>query len=294
MFKNMRLRTRFTVIMLIVYLVSLPVIALGSYFVLKNNAVKEILEEANLMLAAMEGVRGYTGQVLRPALQKLLPGKFVIEGMSATKVAYGVQLRMRKKLPRYSFKEATENPLNLVNKADGFEMKKLNQFRQGTLKTEWRGFKETPDGKYYVIMRPVSVKAACLKCHGNPNTAPPEVVKRYGTKHGYGWKVGEIVTVNSVYVPAEVPIQNAKKALITFTAIYSGIFLFVLFIIDRLIIGNIIRPIENFVSTAEEISRGKMDRDFEVTTNDEMKSLADAFSRMKVSLAKAMDILKER
>ncbi|RME63582.1 MAG: DUF3365 domain-containing protein, partial [Nitrospirae bacterium] len=216
MFKGMRLRKRFTVIMLIVYFISLPVIVGVSYLVLKENAKRQILEEANLMLAAMEAARGYTADVLRPTLTKLLPDKFVIEGMSATRVAYGVQSRIRKKLPRYMFKEATENPLNLKNQADEFELEKINEFRKGVLKVEWRGFKKAPDGEYYVIMRPVKVKPGCLRCHGEPDMAPPEVRERYGTTHGYGWKVGEIVTVNSVYVPTEEAKRAAIRALITF------------------------------------------------------------------------------
>jgi len=293
MFKRMRLRKRFTVIMLIVYVVSLPVIVGVSYLVLRENAKRQILEEANLMLAAMEAARGYTAEVLRPTLTKLLPGKFVIEGMSATRVAYGIQERIRKRLPRYKFKEATENPLNLTNQADEFELQKIKQFRKGILKKEWRGYKKAADGEYYVIMRPVRVKAGCLRCHGDPDMAPPEVRERYGTSHGYGWKVNEIVTVNSVYVPTEEAKRAAVRALITFAGVYSGMFLIIMIIIDRIIISSIIRPIEEFVDTANAISKGHFDREFHVDTQDEIKLLADAFTRMKISLQKAMDILKK-
>ncbi len=53
------------------------------------------------------------------------------------------------------------------------------------------------------------------------------------------------------------------------------------------------KPIEGIVSVADEISRGKMDRDFEVDSKDEIQSLAKSFSRMKITLLKAMDILKK-
>lgn len=293
MFKNMTLRKRFTTIMLIIYLISLPFIVGVSYLVLRENAKKQILEESNLMLAAMEAARAYTAEVLRPTLQKALPDKFIIEGMSATKVAYGIQERIRKKLPRYSFKEATENPLNPVNKADAFELQKINEFRKGIFKEEWRGYKKSADGEYYVIMRPVKVKFDCLRCHGDPAVAPPEQIERYGTTQGYNWKLDDIVTVNTVYVPTEEAKKSAIRALITFAGIYSGMFLIIIIVIDRIIISNIIKPIEHFVQTATEVSRGNLDKQFEVKTNDEMKLLADAFERMKVSLKKAIEILKK-
>ena len=110
MLKNMKLRKRFTVIMVVVYVISLPVMITGSYYILKQNAVREILEESNLLLAAMEAARKYTGEVLRPTVTKELPNRFIVEAMSATFVAKGIEKRIREKLPRYSFKEATLEP----------------------------------------------------------------------------------------------------------------------------------------------------------------------------------------
>jgi len=294
MLKNLKLRVKFTVITLIVYVLSLPVMITVGYYVLKQNAVREILEESNLMLSAIESVRNYTVEVLRPTVTKELPNKFVIEAMSATFVAKGVEKRIRERLPNYSFKEATLNPLNLEYKADDFEKHKIEDFRTGKLTKEWRGYKKTGAGNFYVIMRPVEIKRGCIRCHGDPAMAPPEVRERYGTTHGYGWKPGEIQTVNAVYVPADVPIQNAKKALVTFSIIYSLFFFIVTITIDRLIKASIIKPIEQFVDVADDISRGKFDREFTVKTNDEIKTLANAFTRMKLSLEKAMDIMRRK
>lgn len=294
MLRNLKLRTRFTIIMVIVYLCSLPITIAGSYYILKQNAIRETLEESNLMLAAMEGARKYTSDVLRPAVTKELPNRFIIEAMSATFVAKGIEKRIREKLPSYSFKEATLNPLNLENKADDFEKGKIEDFRAGKLTKEWRGYKQTETGSFYVIMRPVEVKPDCLRCHGDPAIAPPEVRERYGTTHGYGWKAGEIQTVNTIYVPADVPIQNARKALALFSVIYSLFFFAVIIVIDRLIKASIIKPIEQFVDAADEISRGRFEREFAVKTNDEIKTLAEAFTRMKLSLAKAMDIMRRK
>ncbi|MBI3378102.1 MAG: DUF3365 domain-containing protein [Nitrospirae bacterium] len=294
MLKNLKLRARFTVIMLIVYVLSLPVIILGSYYILKQNAVREILEESNIMLAAMEGARKYTGEVLRPVVTKELPTKFVVEAMSATFVAKGIEKRIREKLPNYSFKEATLNPLNLVYKADDFEREKIEGFRAGKLTKEWRGYKQIGASSFYVVMRPVEVKPDCLRCHGDPAFAPPEVQEKYGTTNGYGWKVGEIQTVAAVYVPADVPIQNARKALVLFSIIYSVFFFVVIIVIDRLIIASIIKPIEHFADVADKVSRGWFDKEFIVNTNDEIRTIADAFTRMKVSLAKAMAIMRKK
>ena len=130
-------------------------------------------------------------------------------------------------------------------------------------------------------------------CHGDPETAPEHYVTQYGKEKGFGWKEGEIVAIRAVYVPVDVPMSILWKNLIFFTIFYSGVFLIALIVLDRIIISNIIKPIEHFVETATEVSKGNLDKQFEVKTNDEMKLLADAFERMKVSLKKAIEILKK-
>ena len=285
MLKNMKLRKRFTVIMVVVYVISLPVMITGSYYILKQNAVREILEESNLLLAAMEGGK-YTGEVVTYGYKEL-PNRFVSK-LSATFVA-----RHRERIGKsfgYSFRRRPWNPLNLEYKA----VHENEDRRVPDGQTDQSGGAIWDTGSFYVVMRPVEIKPDCLRCHGDPSVAPPEVREKYGTTNGYGWKVDEIQTVNSVYVPADVPIQNARKALALFSLIYSGFFFVVIIVIDRLIIASIIKPIEQFVEAANEISRGRFEREFSVKTNDEIKTLADAFTRMKLSLAKAMDIITKK
>ncbi|HHN66262.1 MAG TPA: DUF3365 domain-containing protein [Nitrospirae bacterium] len=294
MFRNMRLRTRFTLIMLIVYLFSLPVIVLGSYYILKNNAFREISQEAKLMLAAWEGAGAYTSNVLRPLLEKKCGDISTPEMVKGLFIAREVEASIKKVAGNYSYKVAAINPFNKNHIPDSFEESKLKEFRQGKLKGQWKGFKKTKEGEFYVVMKPLKVSFDCLRCHGDPMFAPKEIRKRYGTKGGFNWQEGEIAAIRMVYVPTAIPIANAKKTLVFFSLIYSGFFFLVIMIINILINRSIIKPIESFVTTAEDISRGKMDRDFDIKTNDEMRALADAFTRMKLSLAKAMDILRER
>jgi nitrogen fixation/metabolism regulation signal transduction histidine kinase len=56
---------------------------------------------------------------------------------------------------------------------------------------------------------------------------------------------------------------------------------------------SIVKPISNLAETANNISKGHMDMEFKVDSNDELKVLSDAFERMKTSLNKAMQMLKK-
>jgi hypothetical protein len=52
------------------------------------------------------------------------------------------------------------------------------------------------------VAKPHVVEKSCLRCHGSPEWAPEEVVATYGTKNGFGWKVGDINSILMVTVPA--------------------------------------------------------------------------------------------
>lgn len=146
---------------------------------------------------------------------------------------------------------------------------------------------------FYATAVPIEARKSCIWCHDTPEVAHPDMVEEYGTTSGYGYEIGDIVGGRFVYVPLSTAKEMMMKKLAGFAGGISVLFLLAMFIIDRIVIGTVVKPIENIVEVAEDISRGKMDRNFEVNTNDEIKLLADAFNRMKVSLAKAMDILRK-
>ena len=293
MFKNMSIRKRIVVILAIVYVVSFAVAVGVGYWVLRQDTIRESEEKATILLASMKASRGYLKEVLRPRLQQLLPGQFVLEGMSGTFLSTGIAAFVKKKHPDYIYKVASPNPLNPKNLTDYFENTVIGLFKTGGA-TEWRGFVERAGKRFYAVATPVVAEAKCLKCHGVPEDTYPILKVRYGTESGYGYKVGEIVGGLFVYVPAEIAINQAIKKLIYFSAGFSVFFLIVLIVVDRIIVRSVVQPIERFVGIAEEISRGHMEKEFEVTTNDEMKTLADAFTRMKRSLARAIEMLKSR
>ncbi len=294
MFKNIRIRRRFMVILLMTFLLSLPLLGVSSYYVLKRNVDREVYENARVFLFTMESIRKHYGEVTRPAVTKELPDKFIVEAMSTSFNARGVAERVKKEFPQYIFKHASLNPRNPINKADKFENEIISKFAADRTLKELNGFVKKQEGEYFYVSRPVTSKKDCLRCHGVPTDAPTEVIEKYGDDGGFGWKNDETVASLMAYVPSTVAIQNATKAFILFASFYVVIFFLLFLIIDRVIVGSIIKPIEELAEIAEEISLGKFDRNFIVKTRDEMKILADAFTRMKLSLIKAFDIIRKK
>ena len=88
--KNLDQKKRFSLLLILIYIISLPVISTITYFVLRQNAINHAYEASRLYIAAVDAVKQYVEEELRPVLKKELPHKFILEGMSRSYAAGSV------------------------------------------------------------------------------------------------------------------------------------------------------------------------------------------------------------
>jgi HAMP domain-containing protein len=295
MFKKIAISKRFSLILLIIFLITLPAMTTVMYYFFRENAIREISEKALLTMNSMESVRKYVGKELRPAVSKDQQGKFLLEGMSGFYILRKVAYNLQEVQPYYRYKQASANPLAQENKADPFEETLLMKFQENTGVKELTGLRT--DGRvplYYIARSVVADRPECMNCHSTVETAPKEQVERYGTTSGYNYVMNSVVGSNIIYVPASVPINIATRSTIMVAIVFSLLFLMLFIVINVLIKKSIIRPIENFVKVADQVSKSKFDNKFEVDTEDELKTLADSFTRLKTSIVMMMDMMKKK
>jgi hypothetical protein len=73
--------------------------------------------------------------------------------------------------------------------------------RDGDLVGLW--MRDTVDGRAGVrYARRITVRAACLECHGAKSQRPAFVEERYPEDRAYGFEVGDLRGIYSVFVPA--------------------------------------------------------------------------------------------
>ncbi len=146
--------------------------------------------------------RSYAKSVLRPAVQAHTH-EMIFEAMSSTFVARGIFASFNEKMPKYRFRQATLNPLNLDNKADAFERDLIARFAADPTLKEITGFRDDEGHGLFFVARPVVVEAKCIQCHDTPEKAPPAIAKRYGREHGFGWQQGETVAALMISIPTD-------------------------------------------------------------------------------------------
>ena len=293
MFRFKSIRRRILSVLMIIYLVSLVVTVGAGWVVLKAEAVKVAEEKTDLFLATMNASRRYMVEHLRPRTKELLPGTYFPEGSVGILMLSQIGRMLQEDHPEYVYRIASDNALNPANRADREELRIIDQFaKQGDKR--WDGFVERGGETYYTVATAMRAKPGCMRCHSIPKAAPKELVAEYGVDGGFGYKNGEVVGATFAYVPISVALDEARRKLAIFAAAFSLFFLLVLLVVDRVLVASVVRPIEGFVEAAEAVSTGDLSREFKVDSVDEMHTLADAFTRMKVSIEKSLSMLRRR
>ncbi len=296
MFKNWKLRQKFTAILLGTFIVGLTVIGVALFTVLAKYTENQIASQGLILMETMNSVRAYTDTQVKPELIERMEEEFfpeVIPAYSAREVFENLRDR-NSEYRDFFYKEATLNPSNLRDRADKFETEVVKEFIANPNLKEIQNFRSTPSGDLFYMARPITItKPSCLECHGSPKDAPRSQIERYGTVNGYGWKLNEIVGAQIISVPAQKVITQARQFFVLVIGIVSVVFFLVIVLMNFLLNHNVIRPLKRIARVAEEVSTGNMNAEFERTNKDEIGNLAEAFKRMKLSLSMAMGRLSQ-
>jgi methyl-accepting chemotaxis protein len=287
----MGLRLKFNLVLLVVFMTGLGATVYVSYELLHRNAREEVLRNAGVMMEAALSMRSYTVGHVRPNLVAD-PDKFLPQSVPAFG-ATEIMTLLRKKYPDYAYKEATLNPTNPRNRAVDWETQILNTFRAGSAQKEISGERDTATGRSLYLARPLQIRdEACLSCHTNPEMAPPAMVKLYGEKNGFGWKLNEVIATQIVSVPMDLPIRNANRAFVTFMSSVAVVFTVLFVLLNVMLTLLIVHPITQLSHTADAISKGRIDvAEFSDKGRDEVSKLGQAFNRMRRSLQKAIALI---
>ncbi|MFO1424210.1 MAG: DUF3365 domain-containing protein [Candidatus Competibacteraceae bacterium] len=290
----MGLRTKFNLVLLLTFAVGLALAVYLSDRILKNNAREEVIQNARVMVEGALGARAYTAEQIKPLLTLQMKRQFLPQTVSA--YAAGQVFRaLRGKFPEYTYKEAALNPTNPNDRASDWEADIIQEFRNNPARKELIVERDTPTGRMLNLARPLGIyDEGCLTCHGKVEDAPKTMTDIYGVNNGFGWKLKEIVGAQVVTVPMSVPFERARQALTTFLILLGGVFALLLVLLNILLHFVVIRPVTRMANIANEVSLGKPDvPEYVKSGSDEIASLSQSFSRMRLSLENAMKMLGE-
>lgn len=287
----MGIRSRFIIIMAIIFGVATVGIGTASYLFSKRNAMLEAKSKGELIFNYILANRDFYKEKQRPLIMEVFEkDRFYPELMSGFVLTRGTFDIFKKNLAGYDFKQATLDPLYPPNKADAWETGLIAMFaKQPELKTH-EGTMQREGKTFFYLARPIKVEGKdCLHCHGDVNDAPKDQVEIYGSANGYNWKDGDTVAAYVVYVSVEEALANARKGAITLYLIGAGCLLVALIGIWLFMDRFVVNPIVRLSIKAEEISLGKnLEESVGLKQNDEIGALANAIERLRMSMVRIL------
>ena len=207
------------------------------YMLVKNFYENEALKRIRQTVHYETALQHYVSTYQKPVIYRLLhDAKLPLEYfdpvlLSSSFVAKSIHesyLDIVKKEhntdPQVVLKFASDNPTNPANLTNDYEQRILEDFRQGK-ETEFID-KIMKDGKEYIFYaKPYAPNGPkCLQCHSNPAIAPKGMIEKYGSKNGFGERVGHIRAMTALYTP--VGIDNSHAMFIFFSLEVLSLFVF--------------------------------------------------------------------
>lgn len=263
------------------------------YFHMKNIALEEVKDKANLTISYVEATQKYVRSVLRPKMFNILgSNQFIIEAMSSSYITRKIAENFNPQTG-YFYRRVSINARNKKYEANDFERKLIAEFKTNKLK-EWEGIREIDHSSYYLVVRPVIFEKSCLKCHGLPSKAPLELIKKYGDKGGFYRKEGEIGGAVVVGLAIDDIMNNIKDVTIGYIFIYSSIFLIFAFLVSIYFRQIIIVNFNKITSIFKKLFvEANIQNNTKTDFRDEVEEMVYNIEVMATEIYKAREKLRE-
>jgi HAMP domain-containing protein len=306
MLSNLKLGTKFNLMLSIVFLGGIILSGFTLWQVLNNRAQSEITTQGLILIETMNAVRSYTSSRIQPLLSEDLASQpaFISETVPAFSAgAVFENFRARGQHADFLYREAALNPTNPTHKADDFEAQLVEKMRHDRTIKEVSDFRELNGQRVYFIARPLAIGSeSCLYCHSTPEVAPASLIATYGSENGFGWQLNEVVAAQIIYVPADEVFNATVRSFTLVMGIFVVIFALVLILINVLLTRYVIEPVGVLGGLAQKICADEMEPahiatgEFLTISNrtDELGSLAQVFRRMAQEVYSRTQNLKKQ
>jgi HAMP domain-containing protein len=301
MLRKLKLGLKFTLILTVIFICSTLLSGLLLARASHKQAERQIAAQATMLMEMVNAVRSYTNHEVQPLLLDRLDSestKFVSEAIPSYAARQSFEnLRKQEAYKDYFYKDASINPTNSRDQANEFEATLLEKFQDNSSLEELSGFHELSGKQLFYVARPLVLKEqSCLRCHSDPKLAPKSQLAAYGADHGFGWRLNQIVAVQTVYIKGEEVFQSYNQQLFLMIGLFAVIFAVVILAINTLLNRMVVQPITPMARLTQRISHDQYstDRTEEADLrkldkvakrSDELGQLAALFRQMTSALS---------
>lgn len=261
MWNRLKLAPKFTLILLLIFVVGSSLGGLLLAKVLQQRVETQVVAEGVMLMESMQAVRSYTDQQIRPLLEAHeTPDAFWPEAIPAYSARRVFDLLQAAGTAQgnfdYIYKEAVLNPTNPDDLVDDFEAALVSDFLAHPDEVEKSGYRELPtQGRVFYSALPISIQdPSCLECHSVPEAAPPAMLAEYGRENGFNWKLNQVLGTQIVYIPAEEVSQEARRAFSSVMGLFFVMFAIALLGLNALLKPLVVQPVQALAKLSEKLA----------------------------------------
>ncbi len=206
------------------------------YYESKNSLVHSAEQEVAQTLINHQALRKIVRKHYIPELQRLkeegtlessyenplfFSGTFLTQKLHDYTIP--LQLKTGKEATRFNY--ASLNPLNPLNKASQYEEEIFKEMLGNNLE-KFSALIEEKDKPYLFYATYFgTMDKMCLRCHGDPQDAPANQIKRYGSQSGYNFNEGDPSALIIIRSPLEESLSKMNRQMIKISLIILIVFL---------------------------------------------------------------------
>lgn len=252
----MRLETRFALILAFCFCLGVAIAGAISWRLESEHVRQDVRERAEMLLGTGLAVRAYTVADVSPALAASGGDADVFQAAQVPSFAAQRTLALlASSFPEYRYRESSLNPTNVDDRATDWEVGLLRRFQQNPKLGELFGSTDAGDGESYYLARPIRMtSAACLRCHGTPDTAPHAMLTRYGSTNGFGWRLGEVVGLQLAEVPTAPARAKAWSSVLVTVGSLTSVFVLSAVVFLLLLRRHVTNPLDALTRAARAAS----------------------------------------
>ncbi len=269
------------------------------YYYLRAHAIENAERKTLIIMTYVKAIGDYVKDSFRPRMLEIISrldpeDEFLVESISTTHVNMEIMKKFNKDIHDYVYKRVSDRPLNPQHRADSFHMKMIEYFRKHRDRDSWHSIVKLDNRETLVYARPVISNKGCLLCHGEKETAPAAIVRKYGRDGNFGWQAGRIVGVETVSIPMDKTFEYLRGIALS-TFLFGLVTLGALFFaIYETFTQLVTRPIGRLSNVFKGIVSGSLPlgKDIDVTNKDEIGELTESFNILARHLHEAQERLK--
>ena len=276
-------------ILLPIFVISVLAGTGGLYLLLYGEAIRQAEQEARIMLASARAVGEYTETHILPKLTAASPNSFEPEQVPfyASRTVFR---SVTGKAALYTFRLPTLNPTNLDDRPDPFEIELITRFRDEAKLAELTGVHDVAQGKVFYLAQLIRIEdPECLACHSTPDRAPRAMLAKFGSVNGFGWQLHDTVGLEILTVPLNEQLRGTLQLVLFLAGGLLLIFVVAYVALSLVFDSTLVRPLSALANAADVASQtGEPRLDVPRSSVREIRVLAEALERMRLSLSKAM------